>query len=98
MSARETLPNRRGSEIFDFEHGARQWTACVSRFADGRLGEIFLSATKSGAVGDLAAETAIVASLALQHGCAAETLTHAIAGRESGPLSAALALIEGGVR
>jgi len=39
MSARERLPNRRPSQSFTFElHGLR-FTATVSRFADGRIGD-----------------------------------------------------------
>jgi hypothetical protein len=92
MSERERLPNRRAAEMFDFEHG-RKWTATISRFPNGRVAEVFLSTNKLSAVGELAAEAAIVASLALQSGCPLETLRHALDGRDAGPLGAALAII-----
>ena len=43
MSARERLPDRRGSESFTFELNGLRFTATVSRFADGRVGELFLN-------------------------------------------------------
>jgi len=64
----------------------------VSRFADGRLGEIFLDGPQESHVVELAQEAAIIASVALQTGCPLETLRHAFDGRDSGPLGAALAL------
>lgn len=90
---RERLPNRRIAELVDFQHGGRSWTATIGRFADGRVGEIFLDTPKASSIGDLAADAAIVASLALQSGCAVETLRHALADRDAGPLAAVLAII-----
>ena len=95
MANRERLPNRRPAEMFDFEHGGRRWTATISRFAYGRIAEIFLDTPKVSAIGELAADAAIVASLALQSGCPLETLRHALDGRNAGPLGSALALIDG---
>jgi hypothetical protein len=88
--SRERLPNRRAAEVFDFEHGGRRWTATFSCFANGRIAEVFLSAPKESPLVELAQDTAIVASLALQHGCQLETLRHALRGRGMGPLGAAL--------
>ena len=93
MSARQCVPNRRAAEMFDFEHGGRKWTATISRFPDRRIAEIFLDPPKVSAIGELAAEAAIVASLALQSGCPLETLRHALDGRDAGPLGAALVLV-----
>jgi hypothetical protein len=95
MSERERLPNRRAAEVFDFEHDGRKWAATFSRFADGKVAEVFLGAPRASAIGELAAEAAIVASLALQSGCPLETLRHALDGRSAGPLGSALALIDG---
>jgi hypothetical protein len=54
MSDRERLPNRRVSELVDFEHAGRRWTLTVGRFADGRVGEVFLDAPKASAIGEIA--------------------------------------------
>jgi hypothetical protein len=96
MSERKRLANRRRSEIIDFQHAGRSWTAAISRFDDGRIAEVFLNSEKDSTVAHLAQESAIVASIALQHGCALSTLRHAISGTGAGPLSAALELLDGG--
>ena len=93
MVERRRLPNRRSADSLDFEHAGRRWTATVSRFDDGRLAEIFIAGPKEASIVELAQEAAIIASLALQSGCAAETLRHALTGRQAGPLGVALALI-----
>ena len=95
MGERARLPNRRGAELIDFEHAGRRWTATVGRFADGRIAELFLAAAKESPLVDLAQESALVASLALQSGCLLETLQHALVGRSAGPLGAALVIVDG---
>jgi hypothetical protein len=98
MSDRERLPDRRVAELVDFTHAGRWWTATVRRFADGRIAELFIDGSKEAPIVELAQGSAIVASLALQSGCAFETLRHALAGRNAGPLGAALVLIEGSIK
>ena len=90
--SRLRLPNRRNAEVIDFEHGGKPWTATFGRFPDGRLAEIFLDAARESPVAEAARESALLASLALQHGCPLETLRHALDGRDAGPLAAALSL------
>jgi ribonucleoside-diphosphate reductase alpha chain len=98
MTGRTRLPNRRASVTFELEiHGLR-YTASFSRFADGRIAEIFLQNHKPGSQSDSnARDAAVAASLALQHGCSLETLQRAVLrdphGRPSTPLGAALDLI-----
>jgi hypothetical protein len=94
MTDRERLPNRRSAEVVEFVHDNRRWTLTIGRFPDGRIAEIFLDLGKVEPLGELAQDTAIVASLALQHGCSIETLKSAIAGRSVRALGAALAMIE----
>ena len=94
MSERVRLPNRRVSELVDFEHGGRRWTLTVGHFADGRVGEVFLDTPKASAIGEIAANAAIAASVAFQHGALLETVRHALADRRAGPLGAALTLID----
>lgn len=87
---RERLSDRRGSLSFNFEHDDRIYRATASRYPDGRLAEIFLDCGEAGSsVQQHAEATAVLASLALQHGVSAETIAHAVAG---GPLAAALEL------
>jgi hypothetical protein len=95
---RERLPNRRASETFGYECNSSHCLATVSFFSDGRLAEIFISNAKAGSHSDSAAkDSAVVCSLALQHGVALETIRHALLrdarGVASSPLGAALDLV-----
>jgi hypothetical protein len=81
MSAREPLPARRFGETFKLRFGgaAGAYHITVGRYPDGRLGELFISTNKIGSAQDaLARDTAILMSLALQHGCTIETIRDAI--------------------
>ena len=98
MITRLRLPNRRGHELLDFEHGGIRYTAGIGRFADGGLAEIFLATTKHGSALDvIARDAAVAASLLLQHGCPVGTLLRALTrngdGSASGPLAHALDLL-----
>jgi hypothetical protein len=87
---RERLPGRRGSLSFNFQHDSRTYHATATRYADGRLAEIFLDVGKAGSTVQQHAEaTAVLASICLQHGVAPETIIHAVQG---GPLAVALEL------
>lgn len=90
MSNRECLSNRRCNLSFNFLHEDRTYHATATRYADGRLAEIFLDVGKTGSdVQQHAEATAVLASLALQHGVSPQTIIHAVRG---GPLAAALEL------
>jgi hypothetical protein len=97
---RARLPNRREHEVFDFVQGGFVFSAGVGRFADGRLAEIFINSSgKTGTAIDVTArDSAIVASIALQHGSTPAELRHALSrntdGSAGGPLAAALDLVE----
>src|SRR5262245_3456637 len=98
MTAREHLPNRRANTSFELEVAGLRYTATVSRFPDGRAGELFLSNHKAGSQADAnARDSAVAASLALQFGCPLETLRGAVLrnadGTASTPLGAALDFI-----
>jgi hypothetical protein len=98
ISSRQRLPNRRGHELVDFEHGGIRYTAGIGRFEDGTLAEIFLNTAKHGtAVDTNARDAAVAASLLLQYGCPMHTLQRALTrngdGLASGPLARALDLL-----
>jgi hypothetical protein len=95
MNERERLPDHRDAELVDFQHAGRRWTVTIRRFADGIIAKVFIEGPKEAPIVELAQETAIVASLALQSGRALETLSHALAGRSAGPLGPALAMVDG---
>ena len=98
MIERHRLPNRRPSETFALECAGLKYTATISRFNDGRVGEIFLTNHKGGSHADTAArDAAITCSIALQFGADIETIRRALCrdgrGHASGPLEVALDLI-----
>ena len=79
---REMLPGRRNNESFDVEFpvmSGRRVIVTVGYMDDWRVGEVFLAVDKqTGTGGDVAArDTAILISLALQHGCPLRTLADA---------------------
>jgi hypothetical protein len=101
VTPRERLPNRRASIVFELELHGLCYTASVSHFSDGRPAEIFLQNHKPGSQSDAnARDSAVAASLALQHGCPLEILRRAVLrdpqGRPATPLGAALDIIAGG--
>jgi hypothetical protein len=95
---RRRLPNRRASTSFDLEVAGLRYTATVSHFSDGRIGELFLSNHKSNSAADVnARDAAIVFSIAVQEGADPEVIRRALCrdshGRASGPLGVALDII-----
>ena len=100
-TARERLPNRRASFSFNFNCGAHQYIATVSYFpGSDRYAEIFLGNGRAGSDVDAAAkDSAVVCSIALQHGVPVETIRKALLrdsrGNPSSPLGTALDLLAG---
>jgi hypothetical protein len=97
---RRRLPNRREHVLLNIEAGGFRYVADVGRYGDGRLAEIFLNADRgSTAIDDAARDSAVVASIALQHGVDADTLRRALmrngSGVASGPLGVLLDLLAG---
>jgi ribonucleoside-diphosphate reductase alpha chain len=98
MSARARLPHRRASETFELECAGLRYTCTISRFPDGRIGELFPTNQKSNSAADCTArDTAITFSIAVQHGADPETIRRAVCrdshGRASGPLGTAMDII-----
>jgi hypothetical protein len=96
--ARQRLPNRRASESFAFTCGGMAYVATISRYDDDRPAEVFLTNHKVGSAAETAArDSAVVASIALQHGVELDTLRKALLrdsrGQPSGPLGIALDLL-----
>jgi hypothetical protein len=98
MSERHRLENRRLSESFTFEVSGLRFTATVSRFDDGYIGELFLNNHKFGNQSDTnARDAAIILSFALQHGADINEIRKALCrdarGRALGPVGACLDLL-----
>jgi ribonucleoside-diphosphate reductase alpha chain len=103
MTQRERLPNRREHVLVNFTAAdGFSYTAGLGYFDDGRLAEIFLNAKKIGtAIETTARDSAVVASLALQHGVPTETIRRAVTrsgnGSATGPLGTLLDLLASGI-
>jgi hypothetical protein len=94
-SRRQRLPNRRPAETIAFERNGSRYYMTAGYFPDGSVGEIFLNADRSNSLLDvLASDAAILASLALQHGCPLDVITHALKrdarGEAASPIGAPL--------
>jgi ribonucleoside-diphosphate reductase alpha chain len=95
---RQRPPDRRVHDLFDFDHGGFHFTAGIGRFNDGQIAEIFLNVAKTGtAIETTARDSAVVASLALQHGVPLDVLRKALMrdarGAPCGPLAVALDMV-----
>jgi hypothetical protein len=89
---RERLPDRREHVVVNFTSAdGFRYTAGLGYFDDGRLAEVFLNAEKIGtAIETAACDSAVVASLALQHGVPPETIQRALTRNGDGSASGAL--------
>ena len=99
MTMRRRLPNRRPSISFSFKCGPHHYTATISYFpGTNQLAEIFLGNGRAGSDVDAAAkDSAVVASIALQHSVPVETIRKALLrdprGNASSPLGVVLDLL-----
>lgn len=105
MTDRLRLANRRALETFAIEHESQRYkvglgreVVCIERSLVGPVIEVFLNAQQVNSQLDvLASDGAILMSMLLQHGCAIETIHHALKrnsdGTPASPLGRAAALI-----
>ena len=99
MSARFSLPNRRRHHVIEFDFRGDHYHAGFCFFENGALAEIFLSAIRASSDADISAkDSAILCSIALQHGVPLQTIRHALLqsddGTAAGPLARAIDLID----
>lgn len=96
---RKRLPDRRRSETFNFDCDGLIYTATVSWYSEGQIGELFINSHKNGSAADTNARDAAIAfSIAVQYGADSSVISNALCrdrnGNASGPLAAALDYIE----
>ena len=79
------LPARRAAEAFDFEFRGVRYSACLSRFPDGRIAEAFASPSKRGSHVDTDVNDSMtLLSIALQYGVPVEAIKGAVCRDEAG--------------
>ena len=91
MTTREALPQRRASCTASLFIGNDTYAVTAGFYADGRIGEVFVTAPKVGT--DLEAilrDGAILLSFALQHGANLDELVHAMTRNGSGEVASIL--------
>ena len=90
-STRQRLPNRRPAHIEALEVAGQEFTACVGFDPDtGQPRELFLDAPKRDSMfGTMLADTAVLISVALQHGVPAAALAKSIGRLLAGPVTPA---------
>jgi hypothetical protein len=94
MNERRRLENRRLCESFDIQVANLSYKGSVGRFPDRELAEVFISNHRSNSSADVAArDCGILISLLLQHGCAAETIAHALSRNTDGSASGVAAAV-----
>lgn len=97
---RTPLPNRRPHERLEFEHWGQCYVVGLGRAdVQAPISEVFLNCAKSGTQSEtLARDSAVLLSLALQHGTPLSTIAHALTrnadGTPSGPIGALVDLME----
>lgn len=102
-SRRERLPDRRARITESFDCMGQKFQAGAGFYNDGRLGEVFLNAGKSGTLSEiLMRDMAICASIALQYGAdpmeIKKALCHDDNGNAEGPLGVWLEILEKEIR
>lgn len=77
---RELMPSRRRSENIEVKWNGMPISVTVGYYGDGRPGEIFIDPwVKRGSEIDIAArDLGLVFSMALQHGCALQTIKYGV--------------------
>jgi hypothetical protein len=97
--SRVSLPNRRAHEVLKFQHWGLSYIVGLGRAHENApVTEIFLNSGKSGEQAQtLARDSAVLLSLALQHGTPIATMQKAITrnadGTPSGPIGQLLDII-----
>jgi hypothetical protein len=94
---RRRLPNKRDSQLVTFDAVGLEFTASISRYATGEIGELFIDPGKPGStINTLVHDMAIAFSFAVQHGANAADILRALdcdeKGRPISPLGIALDL------
>lgn len=88
---RETLPNRRSNYSFTILFQGERYDVTIGHYADGRTGEVFINrilGKASAKVGTLldgvCRDSAVLLSIAIQHGTDLTTIRHAVTRDEDG--------------
>ncbi len=94
MTTRATLPHRRAATTCEVKHGQQSVTVTVGYYADGSLGEVFVTAPKVGSsLEAIARDAAVLLSIAAQFGVPLDTLRHAVTREQDGSPSSIIGAV-----
>jgi hypothetical protein len=92
--SRRTLPQRRAAETFEFRHGQQPVTVTTGYYADGTLGEVFVSAPKVGSsLEAIARDGAVLLSIAIQYRVPLDVLRNAVTREQDGSASSVIGAV-----
>lgn len=92
--SRTILPNRRAAETFEVKHGSHTVTVTVGYYANGELGEVFVSDPKVGSSMEaIARDAAVLLSIAIQSHIPLELVRHAITREQDGTASSIIGAV-----
>lgn len=96
---RSSLPDRRFTCTYELYVQNKPVTFSTGHYHDGRLGEVFIEAGKAGSdVDSTARDSAVLASIALQHGISIEALTRSLTRNPDGSPSSLVGAVLDAVR
>ena len=91
---RATLPHRRAATTCEVKHEQQSVTVTVGYYADGSLGEVFVTAPKVGSsLEAIARDAAVLLSIAIQHRVPLDTLRHAVTREQDGSPSSIIGAV-----
>jgi ribonucleoside-diphosphate reductase alpha chain len=94
MPTRIRLPDRRECTTFDVRHGAHAFQVTFGLYPDHTVGEVFISGGKVGSeLEAVTRDSAILISLALQHGVRLDVVRHAITRNADGSPSSIIGAV-----
>jgi len=103
MSERESMPSRRLSETFKFNHRwpddrEQIFLATIGFYSDGRVGEVWLATDKMGTTLDVSVkDSAMIISVGLQHGAQLDEFTNSFIrdsrGEPGGPIGSLIDIL-----
>jgi hypothetical protein len=89
---RQKLPNRRVRTPIEFTHDGHNFRGGAGHYPNGDIGEVFLSAGKTGtALSILISDAAVAASIAIQYGAPIDVLRKAFMRNEDGSAAGPMA-------
>jgi len=94
MTDRNRLSNRRAAETFELKLNGTVFVITVGCYPSGEIAEVFVSGPKAGSELDaVARDSAVLLSIALQHGVPLDVIRHALTREGNGAPSTVIGAV-----